>query len=37
MLLEKAGFKNGATLLGGTYAWQKSGGEMKQNTPKAKS
>ena len=37
LLLEKAGFKNGATLLGGTFAWQKSGGEMEQISPKAKS
>jgi rhodanese-related sulfurtransferase len=35
-LLEKAGFKNGATLLGGTNAWQQSGGEMAQTSPKAK-
>jgi rhodanese-related sulfurtransferase len=35
-LLEKAGFKNGATLLGGTNAWQQSGGEMEKNAPKAK-
>jgi rhodanese-related sulfurtransferase len=35
-LLEKAGFKNGATLLGGTNAWQQSGGEMEKATPKAK-
>ncbi len=28
VLLEKAGFKDGATLLGGTGAWQQSGGEM---------
>src|SRR5262245_11361853 len=36
-LLEKAGFKNGATLLGGTNAWQQSGGEMENAPPKAKS
>ena len=36
-LLEKAGFKNGATLLGGTNAWQQSGGEMEKNAPQAKS
>jgi rhodanese-related sulfurtransferase len=35
--LEKAGFKNGATLLGGTYAWQQAGGEMEPPPPKAKS
>jgi rhodanese-related sulfurtransferase len=35
-LLEKAGYKNGATLLGGTNAWQQSGGEMEKNAPKAK-
>lgn len=35
--LEKAGFKNGATLLGGTHAWQQSGGEMAQASLKAKS
>ena len=34
-LLDKAGFKNGATLLGGTSAWQQSGGEMAQATQKA--
>jgi rhodanese-related sulfurtransferase len=34
-LLEKAGFKNGATLLGGTNAWQQSGGEMEKASPKA--
>ena len=34
-LLEKAGYKNGATLLGGTNAWQQSGGEMEKNAPKA--
>jgi phage shock protein E len=37
LLLEKAGFKNGATLLGGTNAWQQSSGEMEKNAPKAKS
>jgi rhodanese-related sulfurtransferase len=36
-LLEKAGFKNGAALLGGTHAWQNSGGEMEKSPPKAKS
>jgi rhodanese-related sulfurtransferase len=36
-LLEKAGFKNGATLLGGTNAWQQSGGEMEKASPKAES
>jgi rhodanese-related sulfurtransferase len=35
--LEKAGFKNGATLLGGTHAWRQSGGEMESATPKARS
>jgi rhodanese-related sulfurtransferase len=37
VLLEKAGFKDGATLLGGTNAWQQSGGEMEKASPKAKS
>jgi rhodanese-related sulfurtransferase len=32
VLLEKAGFNNGATLLGGTYAWQQSGGKMKKGS-----
>jgi rhodanese-related sulfurtransferase len=36
-LLEKAGFMNGATLLGGTNAWQQSGGEMEKASPKAES
>jgi len=36
-LLEKAGFKNGATLLGGTNAWQQSGGEMEKASPKPQS
>jgi len=37
VILQKAGFQNGATLLGGTHAWQQSGGEMAQTSPKAKS
>jgi rhodanese-related sulfurtransferase len=37
VLLEKAGFKDGATLLGGTNAWQQSGGKMENSPPKAKS
>ena len=36
VLLEKAGFKNVAALLGGTNAWKQSGGEMEKATPKAK-
>jgi rhodanese-related sulfurtransferase len=35
-LLEKAGFKNVAALLGGTNAWKQSGGEMEKAPPKAK-
>jgi rhodanese-related sulfurtransferase len=35
MLLEKAGFKNVAALLGGTNAWKQSGGEMEKPAPKA--
>jgi rhodanese-related sulfurtransferase len=35
VLLEKAGFKNVAALLGGTNAWKNSGGEMEKATPKA--
>ncbi|HKQ76674.1 MAG TPA: rhodanese-like domain-containing protein [Blastocatellia bacterium] len=34
--LEKAGFKDGATLLGGTHAWEQSGGEMEKASPKPK-
>jgi rhodanese-related sulfurtransferase len=37
VLLEKAGFKNGAALLGGTHAWEQSGGKMEKSPPKAKS
>jgi hypothetical protein len=37
VLLEKAGFKDGATLLGGTNAWQQSGGKMENSLPKPKS
>jgi rhodanese-related sulfurtransferase len=37
VILEQAGFKNGATLLGGTHAWEQSGGAMEKNSPKAKS
>jgi rhodanese-related sulfurtransferase len=37
LLLEKAGFNNGATLLGGTYAWEQSGGKMQKGSSKARS
>jgi rhodanese-related sulfurtransferase len=35
VLLEKAGFKNVAALLGGTNAWKQSGGEMEKTAPKS--
>jgi rhodanese-related sulfurtransferase len=36
VLLGQAGFNNGATLLGGTHAWEQSGGKMARTSLKAR-